>query len=36
MHQAGYKGWISLEFEGKENPVTGCKKSLELLRKAFG
>ena len=35
MHQAGYKGWISLEFEGKENPVTGCKKSLELLRKAF-
>ena len=36
MHQAGYKGWISLEFEGKENPVTGCKKSLELLRTAFG
>ena len=36
MHQSGYKGWISLEFEGKENPVTGCKKSLELLRKAFG
>ena len=35
MHQTGYKGWISLEFEGKENPVTGAK-SLELLRKAFG
>ena len=36
MQDADYKGWISLEFEGKEDPVSGCKKSLSLLRKAFG
>jgi sugar phosphate isomerase/epimerase len=30
-----YKGWISLEFEGKENPATAVPKSLEMLRKAF-
>jgi len=32
---AGFKGWVSLEFEGKEDPLTGIPKSLELLRKAF-
>ncbi|MDX1964840.1 MAG: TIM barrel protein [Pirellulales bacterium] len=31
-----YRGWISLEFEGKEDPATGVKKSIELLRGAFG
>src|SRR5207253_10949403 len=31
-----YKGYISLEFEGKEDPRTGVPKSLALLRKAFG
>ena len=36
MQDADYKGWISLEFEGKEDPVSGCKKSLSLLREAFG
>jgi len=36
MHEANYRGWVSLEFEGKEDPVSGCKKSLDLLRKAFG
>jgi len=30
-----YKGWISLEFEGKEDPKTAVPKSLEMLRKAF-
>ena len=30
-----YKGYISLEFEGKEEPKTALPKSLELLRKAF-
>ena len=30
-----YRGYISLEFEGKEDPRTGVPKSLELLRKAF-
>ena len=31
-----YRGWVSLEFEGKEDPLTGIPKSLAALRKAFG
>jgi L-ribulose-5-phosphate 3-epimerase len=31
----GYRGWISLEFEGKEEWETAIPKSLELLRNAF-
>jgi L-ribulose-5-phosphate 3-epimerase len=31
-----YHGYVSLEFEGKESPLTGIPKSLELLRKHFG
>lgn len=31
-----YRGYISLEFEGKEEYQTAIPKSLELLRKAFG
>jgi sugar phosphate isomerase/epimerase len=31
-----YQGYISLEFEGKENPRTGVRQSLAMLRKAFG
>jgi sugar phosphate isomerase/epimerase len=30
-----YEGYISLEFEGKEDPKTAVPKSLALLRKAF-
>jgi L-ribulose-5-phosphate 3-epimerase len=30
-----YTGFVSLEFEGKEDPRTGVPKSLEVLRKAF-
>lgn len=30
-----YKGYISLEFEGKEQHETAIPKSLEMLRKAF-
>ena len=36
LRKAGYRGYISLEFEGKEDPRTGVSKSLALLRKAFG
>jgi hypothetical protein len=36
LHRAGYRGYISLEFEGKEDPRTAVPKSLALLRKAFG
>ena len=35
MKKAGYQGYISLEFEGKENPLTAVPKSLALLRRAF-
>jgi sugar phosphate isomerase/epimerase len=31
-----YRGYISLEFEGKEDPRAGVPKSLALLRKVFG
>ncbi|MBI1375287.1 MAG: TIM barrel protein [Phycisphaera sp.] len=31
-----YRGYISLEFEGKEDPMTAVPKSLAMLRKAFG
>jgi L-ribulose-5-phosphate 3-epimerase len=30
-----YQGYISLEFEGNENPKTAVKQSLTMLRKAF-
>lgn len=36
MRDAGYTGYVSLEFEGKEDPLTAIPKSLELLRGAFG
>ena len=35
LHKHGYRGYISLEFEGKEDPRTGVPKSLALLRKAM-
>ena len=35
MRRHNYKGWISLEFEGKEDPLTAVPKSLELLRENF-
>jgi sugar phosphate isomerase/epimerase len=31
-----YRGYISLEFEGKEDAQTAVPRSLEVLRKAFG
>ena len=31
-----YRGYVSLEMEGKEAPATAVPKSLALLRKAFG
>lgn len=35
MKGAGFTGYVSLEFEGKEDPLTAIPKSLDLLRKAF-
>lgn len=36
LRDAKYHGYISLEFEGKEDYRTAVPKSLALLRKAFG
>ena len=36
MKQAGFRGYLSLEFEGKEDPLTAVPKSLHLLRRHFG
>jgi L-ribulose-5-phosphate 3-epimerase len=35
LRKVGYTGYISLEYEGKENPDSAVKKSVALLRKAF-
>ena len=35
FRKANYRGFISLEFEGKEDPRTAVPKSLALLRAAF-
>lgn len=35
MRDAAYRGWVSLEFEGKEDPLVAVPKSLDLLRKHF-
>ena len=35
MRSANYKGYISLEFEGQEDPDIAIPKSLDLLRKTF-
>ena len=36
LRKHNYRGWISLEMEGKEEPETAVAKSLTELRKAFG
>lgn len=36
MRKANYRGWVSLEFEGKDDPKKAIPKSLATLRKAFG
>ena len=35
LRSAGFKGWVSLEMEGQEDPATAVPKSLEVLRAAF-
>jgi len=36
LKDAGYTGYVSLEFEGKGNPDIEVPKSIELLRKTIG
>ena len=31
-----YNGYVSIEFEGKENADSGVPKSVQLLRESFG
>ena len=33
--KVNYQGYVSIEFEGKDEPQTAVPKSLELIRKAF-
>lgn len=35
FRQAGYSGYVGLEMEGKEDPMTAVPKSIEVLRRAF-
>jgi L-ribulose-5-phosphate 3-epimerase len=35
LKKVNYRGYISIEFEGKEDAATGMKKSVELLREAL-
>ncbi|WP_423738210.1 sugar phosphate isomerase/epimerase family protein [Chitinophaga caseinilytica] len=35
FREANYKGYISIEFEGKEAAETGVRKSVDMLRKAM-
>ena len=35
LKKVNYKGYISLEFEGKEDANTGVPKSIDLLKKSF-
>jgi hypothetical protein len=36
FRKQNYRGYVSLEFEGKEDPLVAAPKSLKLLREAFG
>lgn len=36
LERAGYRGWVALEMEGKEDPNTAVPKALATLRAAFG
>ncbi len=36
LREANYKGYISIEFEGKEAAESGVRKSVDALRKAMG
>lgn len=35
FRKINYRGYVSIEFEGKEDPLTAVPKSLELIRAAF-
>lgn len=36
LREAGFRGWVSLEMEGREEPRTAVEKSCRMLRESFG
>lgn len=36
MHGAGFTGYISLEYEGREDPISAVPKSIRLIREGLG
>jgi sugar phosphate isomerase/epimerase len=36
LREAGFRGWVSLEMEGREEPRAAVEKSCRVLREAFG
>jgi L-ribulose-5-phosphate 3-epimerase len=36
LRQVGFTGYISLEYEGREDPLTAVPKSIDLMRECFG
>jgi len=36
LQKVNYQGYISLEYEGKEDAATAVPKSIEMLGKAMG
>lgn len=35
LHDVNYQGYISIEFEGKEDAENGVRKSVEMLREVL-
>ncbi|MBO3802081.1 MAG: sugar phosphate isomerase/epimerase family protein [Thermoproteota archaeon] len=35
LREVNYKGYISIEYEGKEEPTIGVKKSIDLIKNSF-
>jgi len=35
LSAVNFKGYVSIEFEGKEDPLTGMPKSIEMIRKSW-
>jgi len=36
LNKVNYQGYVSLEFEGKEDPFVAVPKSIEMLKSAMG
>ena len=36
LRKHNYRGYVSLEFEGKQDPLVGIPKSLELFKRTYG